>query len=62
MTIVLIGCVNGTVTRGGVQKSEHFADVIYVWPLKGPFIYDVYTERGGQLAQIEDVVREVACI
>ena len=28
-TIVLIGCVNGTVTRGeGVQKSENFADVI----------------------------------
>ena len=29
MTIVLIGCVNGTVIRGGeVQKSENFADVI----------------------------------
>ena len=29
VTIVLIGCVNGTVTRGeGVQKSENFADVI----------------------------------
>ena len=29
VTIVLIGCVNGTVTRGeGVQKSEKFADVI----------------------------------
>ena len=52
----------GQLQGGGVQKSEHFADVIYVWPLKGPFIYDVYTERGGQLAQIEDVVREVACI
>ena len=27
--IVLIGCVNGTVTRGEwVQKSENFADVI----------------------------------
>ena len=52
----------GQLQGGGVQKSEHFADVIYVWPLKGSFIYDVYTERGGQLAQIEDVVREVACI
>ena len=30
VTIVLIGCMNGTVTRGeGVQKSENFADVIY---------------------------------
>ena len=29
MTIVLIGCVNWTVTRGGeVQKSENFANVI----------------------------------
>ena len=30
VTIVLIGYVNGTVTRGreGVQKSENFADVI----------------------------------
>ena len=29
VTVVLIGCVNGTVTRGeGVQKSENFADVI----------------------------------
>ena len=29
VTIVLIGCVNGTVTRGeGVQKSEIFVDVI----------------------------------
>ena len=34
VTIVLIGCVSGTVTRGeGVQKTENFADVIYVWPL-----------------------------
>ena len=31
VTIVLIGCVNGTVTSGGegVQKSENFADVIF---------------------------------
>ena len=28
VTTVLIGCVNGTVTRGGVQKPENFADVI----------------------------------
>ena len=30
LTIVLIGCVNGTVTRGGegVQISQNFADVI----------------------------------
>ena len=29
MTKVLIGCLNGTVTRGeGVQKSENYADVI----------------------------------
>ena len=29
MTIVLIGCVNGTVIRGGeVPKSENFADII----------------------------------
>ena len=29
VTIVLIGCLNGTVTRGeGVQKSDNFADVI----------------------------------
>ena len=29
VTIVLIGCVNGTVTRGeGVPKPENYADVI----------------------------------
>ena len=29
VTAVLIGCVNGTVTRGeGVQKSKNYADVI----------------------------------
>ena len=28
VTIVLIGYVNGTVTRGGGKKSENFADVI----------------------------------
>ena len=35
VTIVLIGCVNGTVTKGGegVQKSEKFVDVISVSPL-----------------------------
>ena len=28
-TKVLISCVSGTVTRGeGIEKSEHFADVI----------------------------------
>ena len=37
-TIVLIGCVSGTVTRGeGVRKSQNFADVICEQPLRQCF-------------------------
>ena len=28
VSIALIGCVNGTVTRGGVQKSKKIVDII----------------------------------
>ena len=28
VTKVVIGCLNGTVTRGGSKKSKNFADVI----------------------------------
>ena len=33
MKIVLIGCVNGTVTREGVLESQYFADDICEWSL-----------------------------
>ena len=50
--------------QGGGAKNRNILRTSFTYGLffKGPFIYDVYTERGGQLAQIEDVVREVACI
>ena len=35
MMIVLIGCLIVTVTREGVQKSKHVADVICAWLQRG---------------------------